>query len=1264
MSGPENKESGDLDQKIARAEALLANHPADGVLKKNLADLSFQKGLKERAATLYKDAIEYALRKNDYPLAFTILSKTLAPGAYDIVSIKDVLNVLITPEMADQVSWLYASIASYSASKDRALSFNIMRKLSQLDPSNEELIDLFRGMTPPAEEGDAPDQGINNLQGQGIALGTGEKISIPDQALPAGAAASVPPGKLAGEQSGVFKDKFLSVAKEKGQLESIIISQNDEIKRLERENAELTHSMRELIEKHRHMQERLVDYDIQRNMAITELTKKTEDLVAENKKLIAEKDFIIQSLERDKQNLTRVDQQRMLDILRETDALRLKVQQQEQELDSLRSKVDEGEVLCPSAEDGVEHIHSLMETKDQEIDEASSMVLELTDALDQATERHKEALEELETLRREKQQTENDLEEKIVSYHNEVATLKTDVEDLASSIEDKIRVIDTLNSKVKELSAQLTHRDTELAETVPQLLSKINQLAGSIDGKMEENSLFAKELVSLNEKIADLNRELVQKDETLISLTEEYRQEIEQIRTSGRDEDGSIGQLTSENASLRSEADAAEKRAAETAAENRQLGEELRQTRDLLAEKDSSISSLEDALRREQAGNQEQAILIASLQEDNGALREAGKSAQETAASAMAGMEQQIAELQEKLSSTESALQSLLEKEKTEQERVSSGVTAHQQEVAALHERLEEEQGSRERIEGERRDLLERISHLEQSLQQIEEAEKLRLSEMTDKDRLIREREREIADLSAALTAVREAHEAETSELRKVLQEKEPSFETLRSEHAAEKARLEAAAEELSRANRQLEEEAARLKVDLAVTEETQEPAEPTVSDDYAALKAENDHLREGASEKDRVLAEATEELSRLSFELTASQETASSLRQTLEERDKTLHSLGETHEVLTREISSLQDALAELRETPQQGAAASDEQRAATQAKIAALEDELGRLRRERETLRQEKDSLEGVHHRLEASFAGFRRTLEEKDRSIITLGEDKASLAAEVARLREAVGALEAQGSNAAGAERDRAASRATIADHERTIASLRQEIETLRSEAERLEAALVERPHVHTPPPPAAAAVDRSPRRLALLAALLLVLVLAGTVSWYYSNLLSETPQQPQIAVPVPLSYEELFSMSTRSASGKTVKVQATMLSEALVKMPERTAEERSFAFSRNFYFKITVNALQPPLSKPLVADPISRVSLTAGGKKVIPLGDPKIVGQKTFFRRDVPVSTTFYVVAPHTGVPMASAVSLNLSTGTEDIPLQWDASAPRR
>jgi len=178
-----------------------------------------------------------------------------------------------------------------------------------------------------------------------------------------------------------------------------------------------------------------------------------------------------------------------------------------------------------------------------------------------------------------------ELQQKIAEYSEEIAGLRLDIDELTSAIESKIHYIDEIQAKVTTLSEELMHKDSELHEQIPRFWKKINSLSLSIDNKMEENSLFAKELLDLNVKISALNDELIRKEELLIEITEDYRKQKENSLLCMKCMGQPLQDLQEENAHLRQEINDLRIAASET----EMMIETNRDEKDLLERKAAGI---------------------------------------------------------------------------------------------------------------------------------------------------------------------------------------------------------------------------------------------------------------------------------------------------------------------------------------------------------------------------------------------------------------------------------------------------------------------------------------------------------------------------------------------------------------------------------------------------------------------------------------------------------------------------------------------------
>lgn len=345
--------------------------------------------------------------------------------------------------------------------------------------------------------------------------------------------------------SGIIKEKFLAVANDKANLEAIILEQNDIIKKLEKDNATLAQTLREYGESHKKMKAKLLDFDILRNMEISEMKKKIETLLSENKKLTAEKD-LLQSFEHDGKTSPSTEEPKLEASL------------------SIAANMQSAKLS-----DTVQELKDLLNMKDQNLSAAAERLRQLEQELSSADtgirniegERNslKNQMEDLsgklELAESQKMYSEEELDQEIDFYSKEILRLKSDTEMLISSIKEKVSQTDGLNQKVSELSKLLSHKDFELHEAIPLLQARLQKISDSIDKKAEENSVFTKTLAELNEKLSALTEEMVQRDETILEISEDYKKEKESWADVFEEHESAKNQLESELATLKAELD-------------------------------------------------------------------------------------------------------------------------------------------------------------------------------------------------------------------------------------------------------------------------------------------------------------------------------------------------------------------------------------------------------------------------------------------------------------------------------------------------------------------------------------------------------------------------------------------------------------------------------------------------------------------------------------------------------------------------------------
>jgi predicted nucleic acid-binding Zn-ribbon protein len=184
-------------------------------------------------------------------------------------------------------------------------------------------------------------------------------------------------------------------------------------------------------------------------------------------------------------------------------------------------------------------------------------------------------------------------------------------------------------------------------------------------------------------------------------------------------------------------------------------------------------------------------------------------------------------------------------------------------------------------------------------------------------------------------------------------------------------------------------------------------------------------------------------------------------------------------------------------------------------------------------------------------------------------------------------------------------------------------------------------------------------KRPLTHALLAILLVVLIGAA---FYAHNtgllVLPDRTAQQRAEPKKELSYQELFTLLNRSVTDG-LKFQATLITEPLVLKSEEPEDRSLFDFQRYLYFKIHVSSPKDGFDKQIADDPYSRILLSAGTTDAKPLPEKKVKEIKTFYRKELPVSTIFYCAFPRDTIGSDSTV-LRLSLKKDAAPstLVWD------
>jgi len=969
-------------------------------------------------------------------------------------------------------------------------------------------------------------------------------------------------------------------------------------------------------------------------------------------------------------------------------------------------------------EAGTEDEQSTQAAGDREEDSHQTSLTSL-DTSDQGLEKSIAAAE-VDHLKADKASVEENLKQKVDEYSNEIAELKTDIDELTTAIESKIHIIDELNAKVVRLSGEISHKDSELHERIPALLEKINSLSASIDMKMEENSLFAKELFELNVNLSTLNERIIDKDELLIDISADYKKQKEEIEALHGAHELTLRNLVHERDLLKQESE-----------DLRNSAEiPLQQLKNEKQEKIALEDKLSGALKAKHELSRENAKLAAMISEKDTVINDLQRdvllmgSKVDAVASERA---ESFAALQEQFSAVS---QQLLEKnemlnaltvERSQTAEKDQAVASLQKELLLHQTQLEEAAAG---YASQLTALQEKISLLNQQLLEKQELLTVMASEhehekndlLCQTDLLRKEKTHRDEEMNRLIVTVLE-QEKKLAEHISLLDVSQKEKDDLRED-------LEQAAEKIN--------ELVLVQDHLASLSARQEESLSDARTEINLLQASHTELEKKLAEKQEMsgLASAgNEEFQKTTLEYQTTFEHLKqeiiSLNKNLAEREQTINLLLTEKDGLAGNISDQQEKLGQyftamsnlerqLNESRLENNRLSAEKSDLANT-VAGLQGEVSSLNRTREEeIKALKDDLLSYEH-LKQEIILLNKNLAEKEQAINLLLREKDVLALDRSVQQEklvqysaAMRNLERQ-QDESGQDKNRlSAENSSLAN---TIARLQDEISALNLAREekgkalkddlssygravadlqlRLEQSLHENAELRANLKAAQSAVQEAPKpviekkeeplrvrekgpainKRSLAYALLALFLIAGIgVSFYAYNtgLIILPMQKPEVMKEVKkeLAYNDMFSLLTKVSVSDDLKFQATLLTESLVLKSDIPGEKVLFDFQNHLYFKISISAPTKGLDAQMVDDPYPMITLTAGGDTVKPLSHIRVKEIKTFYRKEEPVSLMFYCAFPKTALtPDSKTLSLSLKNEKAKADIAWDLNSLR-
>ncbi len=967
----------------------------------------------------------------------------------------------------------------------------------------------------------------------------------------------------------VIKDKFLLVAKEKSQLESVILEQSDSIKNLEKERDSLAHALNNYTESNNRLKEKLLELDQLRNSEISELRMKIELLLAENKKLIDEQEDIRgEKPEREAARSAEAKSRssRLPDTVRELKNL---LDIKEQNLSASTERIRQLEQEISSLRAGLKNIETERNSLKDHLAKVSG---------------------KLDSSGPEKKYSEQEFEQEVDFYSKEILSLKSDIEVLTSTIKEKTRQTETLNKKVEKLAeyesakyqaetenadlrnklfilltekqnieAAKNHLETKMAglsselagisshdEAVSLRISKLEEAKQALEANIRSNLAV---LESKDQFIMETNAEL-----------EDLKTMVTSLRSSKQEADAARYEVDSDLAHLRNELE-------ESKTQNTEYGQSIEKLQDEKQEIESRLSKSSQKIEK----------LGADTLTNQALLGEKDKALSEVIAK-MDDLKIMFASLRSSKQDLEVANNQL----EAELAQLRAGVPDLKAEVDLLRSEKQRIAAEKDQIDAELADLRSQFADIRSGDAEISQS----IRALEDEKQEIESR------LSTALQKI-EKLEADTSS-QALLGEKDNALATVTAEMEDLKimfASLRSSKQDLEVTKNQLEAELVGLRA--------------AVPD----LKAEVDLLR---SEKQRIAAEKDQ----IDAELADLRSQFADIRSGDAEISQSIRALKDEKQEIESRLSTALQKIEEMEEEINKHVSAflSHEQM------ITKLNEEIGGYQ-------------SGITSLTEESFE-LKNRLTEKEQAFAAVSSEKSDLLKKIDILEEAFKLIGKRASGGSAAE------------------------DMLRQAAG--EQSLSERPANIVPTGVSRDRKISSVPKYALMA-VILIAVLAGLI--YFNKhypFYKIARQRPPVTVEVDanLGYREIYDRNTRAADSKNIKIQATVFTESMLRK-EENFDLAGFDFNKYVYFKVNINSLEGPLDPAMLRNPLDSLKLTEDTKTISTSGYKQIDKIKTFYKRQVPVSITFFCAFPKSELgPDRKDLTLTLTDKGDAIPLVWD------
>lgn len=809
-------------------------------------------------------------------------------------------------------------------------------------------------------------------------------------------------------------------------------------------------------------------------------------------------------------------------------------------------------------------------------------------------ERLGSVLEELTALLGEKTRLEDELNSRMKSSQEERDDLRNDIDELTSSMEDKIRENEEFKERISVLEEQIIRRESETKEKESVLIDELSRKEELLKEKANvfekssaepqslqvSNSELYQELDKLKteiqrttEDLADVSGERVRLEQELNQRTASYQKENAELRTDIDELTSTIESKLIENSELSTRiASLQDELSQRESVFNERIGSimsELARKEELIQEKNDEFSGKSDEFLAVQAERSE-------LQQERDVLEEE-----------MVAVSSELAALKDDKSGLEKQLMQM-KNELKEKEELLTGELSRKEEI------LTEQSEALQKTYAEIQPLRERIGDLER------EQDQLRYGLGSTSEEL------------AARTQEKVLLEEELKRVKEELKEKTVSLTG-----------------ELVRKEELLIEKAEVFEKDVVGLNRTLDE----VNDSLRLLKDENLKLSSDQEEIKNKLSEYTELYEQTDKDKNEMEDRLSdALKEILD-----LQSNNDRHlSVIANkdnEISSLHQKISDNESIFARNS--SDLEAVTEKLKTANSEKEkkIKQLLSEKEELIQKIAFTENERVRLNNEKTGeISRIREQLGAAFMKIADIESSLKVSLNANIELRKKLEGASTTVlAKIEEEKVTSTADESHPDAEMPKARDMV-------------------VYQP--------KRNPFLYVGYGVLLIAILAGSILlykNYYLEPRRQDAAPVPSVS---SLPYNEIYERLTRSTASETIKFQGTLITELLLRHEDREKDLAQFDFNKFYYFKMNVSSLKEPLAQGFFNNPFASITLSDGKKAVLPSDNIKIEAVRIIYKREDPVTIVFFAAFPRESLQSPRQLELHLMYKGHDQSIIWD------